>query len=154
MNSFSENRKSVRLADVFPQMKEILEGGGSVTLNPKGISMLPLLRQGRDGVVLKKTQKPPRRYDIAFYTRPDGQFVLHRIVGRRKNGYVLRGDNQVENEYGVKPDQIVAVVTHICRDGRVIPCTSLKYRFYVWFLRPFRRAKIFLGRTISDLRKK
>ena len=154
MNSFEENHKKVRLCDVFPEMKKILEGGGNVTLNPKGISMMPLLRQGKDGVVLKKTDTVPKKYDIVFYTRPDGKFVLHRIVGKRKDGFVLRGDNQIENEYGVNPRAIIATVTHICRGGKVISCKSIKYRLYVWFLRPLRRVKIFLGTALSRLKRK
>ena len=154
MNNFEYTHKKVRLCDVFPEMNEILEGGGNVTLNPKGISMMPLIRQGKDGVVIKKSDTAPKKYDIIFYTRPDGQFVLHRIVGKRKDGYVLRGDNQVENEYGVKPESVIATVTHICRDGRIISCKSFAYKLYVWFLRPFRRVKIFLGRMVKKVNEK
>ena len=154
MNNFNQVHKKVRLCDVFPEMNEILEGGGSVTLNPKGVSMMPLLRQGRDGVILKKTEASPQKYDIAFYTRPDGQFVLHRIVGKKGDGYVLRGDNQVENEYGVKESQIIAIVTHICRDGKVISCKSFNYKLYTYFLRPIRQLKIFVAIALKNKRNK
>lgn len=45
----------------------------------RGISMLPLLRQGRDSVALRRVDSPIRRNDILFYRRPDGSFVLHRV---------------------------------------------------------------------------
>ena len=44
--------KEVGLDDVMQIIAEKLEAGGSVTFNPKGTSMLPMLRDGDDTVVL------------------------------------------------------------------------------------------------------
>ena len=46
--------KEVGLDDVMQIIAEKLEAGGSVTFNPKGTSMLPMLRDGDDTVVLSK----------------------------------------------------------------------------------------------------
>ena len=40
--------KEVGLDDVMQIIAEKLEAGGSVTFNPKGTSMLPMLRDGDD----------------------------------------------------------------------------------------------------------
>ena len=72
-----------------PIIQEKLNSGATVTIQPKGISMLPLIRQGQDEVVLKKPSGRLNKYDIAFYKRKSGQFVLHRIIKKRKNDYVI-----------------------------------------------------------------
>lgn len=46
--------KEVGLDDVMQIIAEKLEAGGTVTFNPKGTSMLPMLRDGDDTVVLSK----------------------------------------------------------------------------------------------------
>ncbi len=113
-----------------PIIKEKLKNGATVTIQPKGTSMLPLIRQGQDEVVLKKPSGHLNKYDIPFYKRASGQFVLHRIVKKRKNDYVLCGDNQTEYEYGITDDMIIAVVAAIKRDGKTIPVTDKEYLKY------------------------
>ena len=113
-----------------PIIREKLENGATVTIQPKGTSMLPLIRQGQDEVILKKTTGRLNKYDIPFYKRESGQFVLHRIVKKRKNDYVLCGDNQIDYEYGITDDMIIAVVEAIKRDGKTIPVTDKKYLKY------------------------
>ena len=65
---------------MVPLMKEALSLGRSVRFSPKGISMLPMLRQGRDSVVLSPAPERLRKYDIPLYIRENGQYVLHRII--------------------------------------------------------------------------
>ncbi len=113
-----------------PIIKEKLDNGATVTIQPKGTSMLPLIRQGQDEVVLKKPIGRLNKYDIPFYKRASGQFVLHRIVKKRKNDYILCGDNQTDYEYGITDDMIIAVVEAIKSDGKTIPVTDKEYLKY------------------------
>ncbi|MDO4743779.1 MAG: S24/S26 family peptidase [Clostridia bacterium] len=154
MSSFEEREAKVSLNEIFPVICETLESGASVTFKPHGTSMLPLLRQGRDSVTLKKPQKPLKKYDIIFYRRKTGQFVLHRIVGKKADRLIIRGDNQLENEYGINADMIIGVVTHISRDGKKISCRSASYWFYVMFLRPLRGIKLRVGRLLGKIKSK
>lgn len=103
--------------ELEPVIRETLERGATVTLLPRGTSMLPLIRQGMDEVVLKSVDRPLKKYDIPFYKRKNGQFVLHRIIDVKKDGYVLCGDNQLDYEYNVTDDMIIGVVCAIKRDG-------------------------------------
>lgn len=131
------------LSDAIGIIQEVLDSGGEFLLAPKGTSMLPLIVQGKDRVVLKKyTTVSPQKYDIAFYRRTDGAFVLHRIMKRSKDGsFVMCGDNQLRLEYGILSDQILAYVSAIHKDARVIKVSSLRYRLYVyfWCFLPYRR---------------
>lgn len=133
--------KEVRLDDVMPDIKERLAKGQSVRLYPKGISMLPMLRQGIDSVVLSSVHGKLKKYDLPLYQRPDGQYVLHRIVGFGQNyTYVCIGDNQFQYEKGVRHRRVIAVVTGYYRDEEYRSVKSFRYkcycRFWHWTRRP------------------
>lgn len=116
----------------MPLIKESLSAGKSVKLSPKGTSMLPMLRQGRDSVLLSPLNGKLKKYDLPFYQRRNGQYVLHRIV-KSDDTYTCIGDNQFDLERGVCHDQMIAVVTAFYRDGRKISVKSFRYRFYCRF---------------------
>ena len=111
-------------------IREKIDEGAEVTIQPRGTSMLPLIRQGVDEVILKRAEGRLEKYDIPFYKRKNGQFVLHRIVKVRKNDYVLCGDNQTVYEYGITDDMIIAVVCGIKRDGKIIKTDNPEYLRY------------------------
>lgn len=136
------NNKTVSLEEVIPVILSALEGGNSVTFSPKGSSMLPMLKEGRDSVTLERVGENLKKYDIPLYRRGDGQYVLHRIV-KAGESYTCIGDNQFCFERGVERSQIIAVVTEFTRKGRKYKVCAPSYRFYCRFwhyTRPFRRA--------------
>ena len=47
-------RTEFDMRELYPLLSEVLESGGEFRLYPKGTSMLPLLREGEDSVLLKK----------------------------------------------------------------------------------------------------
>lgn len=118
----------VTLDSVFPVFEEMLRSGAAVCFKPNGVSMLPLLRQGIDDVSLKKTDC--KKNDIVFYRRKDGQYVLHRIVKIKDGNYIMCGDNQWQNEYGITDNMIIAVVVSIKRGGVQINMQGIRYRLY------------------------
>ena len=131
------NTKKIALEELYPIIKEQLENGGKVTIPITGTSMLPLLVQGRDSVVIEQSTEININ-DIIFYRRDNGAFVLHRIIGTDENGYVLCGDNQWVKEYGIKDHNIIGVVTEIHRDGKTIEINDKKYvKYYKRWLRLF-----------------
>ena len=65
--------KEVGLDDVMQIIAEKLEAGGSVTFNPKGTSMLPMLRDGDDTVVLSKPKGRLHLFDLPLYRRKDAR---------------------------------------------------------------------------------
>ncbi len=138
--------KQVSLADMFPVMEEQLKNGGNVIFKPKGISMLPLIRQGIDSVLIKKPEFPLKKYDIPLFRRNDGSFILHRILKVRSDGtYVICGDNQTVKEYGVKDEQIIGVVAGIYRDKKLVPVSNFVYKIYsrsLWIRRLWRKSFI------------
>ena len=133
----------------MPLMIESLNLGQKVKFSPKGISMLPLIREGKDSVVLEKPDGMLAPYDIALYRRADGKYVLHRIVAVDRNGrYVCMGDNQIAKEFGITHDQVIAKVMGINRGRHQVNLDGCFYRSYckLWYhgrrgIRLLRRAK-------------
>lgn len=126
--------KEVELSEVIDILKEKLDGGGSVTFTPHGTSMEPMLRDGKDIVVLEKPKSRLQLFDVALYQRDSGVYVLHRVVDYEPDGsYIMCGDNQIRRERGVRGDAIIAVMTSFHRKGKVYQPNSLRYRFYINF---------------------
>ncbi|MDY5576234.1 MAG: S24/S26 family peptidase [Lachnospiraceae bacterium] len=117
-----ENRSS------FEQ--EINQTGYLIYTN-KGDSMMPLLRENRDLIHIRKTEGRCKKYDVPLYKRDSGQYVLHRILKVREKDYVLCGDNRRHREYGIEDRHIIGVLEGVTRDGKYIPVTDRKYRIYV-----------------------
>ena len=147
--------RNVRLEQMMPLMLERLSERKTVSFSPRGISMLPMLRQGLDTVELSAVPEKLKKYDLPLYQRENGQYVLHRIVAVGET-YTCVGDNQFVLEPGLRPEQMLAVVTAFTRNGRRIPVERLSYRFYCRFWhysRPlrhlWRRGKAFLKRLFE-----
>ncbi len=124
------NVNNVTLAEMWPFMEEQIKAGKTVRFAPKGTSMLPMLRQGVDTVVLKKAPEKLKKYDLPLYLRENGQFVLHRVVGVRKDSYVMCGDNQCVREYGIKDENILAIASGFYREDVFVSCDNSKYAKY------------------------
>lgn len=133
--SADKNGKLVApLSEMIDLITESVDSGGEFRLITAGVSMKPLLRNRKDTVVLVKANKPLKKYDIPLYKRNDGRFVLHRVIGFKNGGYVMCGDNQTVKEYGIKDDNIIAVVSSIVRNGKTIDLNkSFFYKLYVFF---------------------
>ena len=145
----------VTLQQVMPVLLEQLSAGNSVRLYPKGTSMLPMLRQGVDSVLLSPLPERLKKYDLPLYQRKSGQYVLHRICGAGET-YTCIGDNQLEYEKGLSHDQMIAVVTAFYRGEKAFEVTKPSYQIYCRFwhyTRPVRRlwrgGKRFLRRCLK-----
>lgn len=131
----NNEKLSVSLFEVYPLMKEKLSQGGSVVFKPHGISMLPLLRQGIDSVIISPFCPPLKKNDIPLFMRDDKSFILHRVVRVNPDGtYLISGDNQIALEDNVKDSQIIGVVSGIYRGNRLIPVSGFKNALYCRFI--------------------
>ena len=113
-------------------IREVLASGGEFRLYPHGTSMLPLLRQGIDSVALRSRERFPRKYDIVFYQRQDGSYILHRVKKVTSNGLIMWGDNHIMLEYGITEENIIGYAARIFRGETELDCQSLPYRAYLW----------------------
>ena len=121
--------------------EEILARDGRLVYTNVGDSMLPLIRQGRDLLVIRRPEGRLKKYDIPLYKRDSGQYVLHRVLKVRPADYVICGDNRWSREYGITDRHVIGVLTAIIRDGKEIPMTDWRLKLYahLWCdLFPFR----------------
>ena len=130
-----------------------LERNGKLIYTNKGDSMMPLIKQDRDLLVIVPAEGRLKKYDVAFYIRRrTGQLVLHRMIGFTKDGgYIFCGDNQYDYEYGVGDDDILALMTSFIHNGKERKVTDFSYRFYVHRLMLKKRLRRFAGRVYHKL---
>ena len=118
-----------------------LETGGVVVHTNKGTSMMPLLRENRDLMVIRKRGAGRfHKYDAVLFLRDNGEYVLHRILRVNPDSYWIVGDNCISGET-VREEQVLGILTEIQRDGKTISVTSKGYVAFVrvWcFLFPLR----------------
>lgn len=156
------NNGEFYLADAIEAIEDVLASGGDFHMHPRGKSMLPLIVQTRDSVVLTRNfDTVAKKYDIAFYRRKSGQFVLHRVMEVCEDGtYIMCGDNQTQLEYGVEKEQIIAYVSKLYRKGKEVRMDGRAYSLYLffWMKMPvrkfffsFRKAKIKLARIFRRI---
>ena len=112
--------------------EDTIEKHGELVYTNVGTSMMPLLRQKKDLLIIRrKPEGRLKKYDVPLYKRDNGQYVLHRILKVRKDDYVLCGDHQWHPETGITDRHVIGVLTAVIRDGKTIPVTDRKYRLYV-----------------------
>ena len=136
----------------MPLIREQLDNGKTVRLSPRGTSMLPMLRQGQDRVVLSPVPDRLKKYDLPLYQRSNGQYVLHRIIETGET-YTCLGDNQFDPEPGLRHDQMIAVVTAFTRGEKEIPVTAWSYRLYCRLWHASRPWRNFYRRVKNKLRR-
>lgn len=112
--------KNLTMDELFPLICEALSSGASISFIPNGTSMLPFIRPGRDSVTLSPLPETLSFGDIVLYRRSSGQNIMHRIIGKDKEGYIFCGDNQVTSEKGISRDMMTAIVSSVCRDGETV----------------------------------
>lgn len=124
------HKTDFHLDELYPILSEVIASGGEFRLYPRGTSMMPLLREGRDSVALVMPDGI-KRGDILLYRRSDGQFVLHRLMRIEKDATLtFCGDNQDRLEKGIAADAVIARVAYFWRDDKRISPRSLRYRIY------------------------
>ena len=133
--------------------EEELERSGKLVYTTVGTSMNPLIKQDRDLSIIEKPKGRLKKYDVAFYKRPNGQYVLHRVVKVLDDGYVILGDNCVNKEFNIKESQILGVLVSLVRNGKEVDLNSFGYKLYVRARYAHYPVRVIIFRTKRFLRK-
>lgn len=111
--------------------EEMLEKDGYLVYTNVGCSMMPLLRQRRDIIeIRKKEQRRCKKYDAVLYKRGK-KYILHRVLKVLPEGYLIAGDHNAFLERDVTDDMILGVMTRVIRNGKDIYMDNPWYRLYV-----------------------
>lgn len=121
-----------------------LKKSGKILFTIRGVSMRPLFRTAEDAIFVETCDPEKlKNLDIVLFLRMNPvlgeQYVLHRIVGRRKGGnFIIAGDNCIDYDI-VEPKDILGVVKSAQRGNKPIKLTGFKYALYKYlWCKPWR----------------
>ena len=109
-------------------IEQVLQTRGTYIGPTMGISMLPMLKTGRDTIVVQAKNERLQPLDVALYKRGD-DYVLHRVIRVVDGGYIIRGDN-CYNDENVSEETVIGVLTEFFQADKQIKCTDEKYLAY------------------------
>lgn len=134
-------------------IEDVLRDKGYIVYTNEGDSMMPLLRQHRDLIVIKLIAEPPKKNDAVLFKRPSGAYVLHRIIKVCKHGnYRIAGDNRCYSEL-VPKEWIIGILSEVIRDGRHISVDSEEYKAYLKKV-PMHRFRLKLKQFPSGIKRR
>ena len=145
------------------KIEDVLKEKGVYIGPTVGVSMLPMLKNRRDTIVVKPKTERLKRLDVALYKRDDA-YVLHRVLRTVDGGYIIRGDNCYVDE-SVPEDAVIGVLTEFFRKNKHIVCTDEKYiryaekrlktyKFRRFFVRIKGKIRAFGGKVLRKLKLK
>lgn len=125
----------IKIDTIRPLIDSAFERGETFTFKPNGISMLPFIEGGKESVTICQYNGGAKKFDIVFYRRSDGKYVMHRIVKITPSGYGVCGDNQWWVE-SVSDESIFAIVSEVENKKMQglrysLYCRSLSFRRFV-----------------------
>lgn len=135
-------------------IEQELEERGYGLFHTVGDSMEPILHNRRSTVVIGRADGTLRKYDVALYRRPAGEYVLHRVIRVLDGAYLICGDNRTWRER-VPAEWVIGVMTGYYEDERnvLISCEDRGYRRYLRTL-PIRYGALWIRSFLRRLRRK
>ena len=121
--------------ELFENIRQFLHGGYSASFTVTGNSMWPLLRHGRDYVILEsRAEKPLKKGDIVLFMPVEGRYLLHRIDWVSDGQFRTTGDGNCFRDGTFNQDCVVGRVVTLVRKGKKISCTNWLYRLssHIW----------------------
>ena len=115
--------------------EEELQRSGKIIFTNKGISMMPLLRENKDVMIIEKCQPSDvKKFDAVLFTRKNKdktRYVMHRVLRLNDDGsFFIAGDNCTAGER-VVPEQILGHLIGVIRNGKRLDVSDKKYLLYV-----------------------
>lgn len=135
--------------------EDYLDKYGTLTYTNVGVSMMPLLRQGRDLFIVRKKGKDRCSVgDVVLYRRPPESYVLHRIIEVLPEGYVILGDNCINKEYGIADTDIIGVMTGYVRGDKEHSIDERGYKLYSYIWMHTADLRIACKRTLMSVKRR
>lgn len=110
------------------KIEDVLNEKGVYVGPTVGVSMLPMLKNRRDTIVVKPKTERLKRLDVALYKRGES-YILHRVLQAVDGGYIIRGDNCYVDE-NVPENAVIGVLVEFFRKDKHVVCTDKKYIRY------------------------
>jgi signal peptidase I len=113
----------------------VLDKGVPFRFRAKGLSMSPFILDGDLVTVSPMLDSSPRPGDVGAFVRPEtGTLIVHRVVKRKGQCFLVKGDN-TSGADGLIPEQnILGLVTMVERNGNKVLFGLGLERFLISFL--------------------
>lgn len=97
---------------------QLLRQGGRLRVKARGSSMLPFILDGEVVLVAPAAGAELRVGDVVCYETPPGTLVLHRVIGRRGERLVTKGDALTSTDV-ISRARVLGRVVAVERRGRL-----------------------------------
>ena len=104
----------------------VLNQTGTLSFVPNGNSMWPFLKHRHQTVIIQKISTTVNKFDVIFFRRENGDYVLHRVIDVDGDCFIVRGDSQLFTER-VKKDQVFGVMTGFYKGKKFVSSSDEKY---------------------------
>lgn len=121
-----------------PTAETVLATGETLYISPKGNSMLPLIKAGRDTVYINGTTfENVKRGDIVLYRNEHRLLVLHRLIKKTPTAFYTVGDNQLISAGPYYRETLLGKMIGMERKGKYLDSRQTSMRLYgkLWMLR-------------------
>jgi signal peptidase I len=116
-------------------LRAVLDRGLPFRFQAKGFSMLPFVKHGDVITVVPPSTTSPRLGDVVAFVHPEMERIaVHRVVGRKGDVYLIRGDNNQEVDGMVSEANILGRVVRVERGGRRVYVGLGPERFLIAYL--------------------
>jgi signal peptidase I len=113
---------------------EVLRQFGEVRLKVNGASMLPAVWPGDVLTIRRRSPAELLPGRILLCYRDQG-FVAHRMVGKRGDRLITRGDSHLREDAPFSNEEVLGEVVSILRNGHLIdPAPIWWHRLFSWIL--------------------
>lgn len=117
----------------FQELRTRINEGRQVRIRAKGWSMLPLIWDDRDVIVLGPlTERSIQVGRIVLAQLGTGRYVVHRITAIKGSRLTLRGDGNPYQEEYVHVDKVLGELVKVTRDGQDYSPQDIQWRLTTW----------------------
>lgn len=134
---FSRKAGELQLSgtDLVALLKSVLDKGVPFRFQAKGFSMSPFIKDGDVITVSPLSGALPRLSDVVAFIHPKtGRLVVHRMVGKKDNYFIVKGDNISDSDDLISRTNILGSVIKVERDGKKVFLGYGQERFLIAFL--------------------
>ena len=109
---------SISGAALAELLQDVLKKGLPFTFRARGFSMSPFIKDGDDLTLFPLNGISPGLGDVvAFIHKGSGVPFIHRVVGKKEDTYLLKGDNAKETDGFISASDILGSVRMVERRG-------------------------------------
>jgi hypothetical protein len=136
-------------------LRAVLDRGKPFRFQARGLSMSPLVRDSDIITVSPLSGSTPRFGEVvAYLSKEAGGFIVHRVIGKRGEAYLVSGDSAQKMQDWVAESDILGRVARVERNGGAVYFGLGPERIIIAFLRQnqlFWKLAHLLGRIIRPL---